>query len=89
LDAYKKYNLMTTGKAALGVLAGIAAGAVIGMLLAPDKGDRLRKKISRKSEDLAEAIDDKINEKFEELLKTMSGKVKKTKSPNDSASAEV
>ena len=70
---------MTTGKTLLGVLAGIAAGTVIGILLAPDKGDRLRKNISKKSEDLAEAINDKIDEKFEELLKTISGGVKKTK----------
>jgi len=70
---------MTTGKALLGVLAGIAAGTVIGILLAPDKGGRLRKNISKKSEDLAEAINDKIDGKFEELLKSISGEVKKTK----------
>ena len=77
---------MTTGKALLGVLAGIAAGAAIGLLLAPDKGDRLRKNISKKSEDLADAINDKIDEKFEELLKTISGKVKKTKDQEDTTS---
>jgi gas vesicle protein len=70
---------MTTGKALLGVLAGIATGAVIGILLAPDKADRSRKNISKKSEDLADAINEKIDEKFEALLKTLSGKVKSTK----------
>ena len=76
---------MTTGKALLGVLAGIAARAVIGILLAPDKGDKLKKNISKKSEDLADAINDKIDEKFEELLKTISGKVKKMKGEESSS----
>jgi gas vesicle protein len=67
---------MTTGKAILGVLAGLAAGAAIGMLLAPNKGERSRKNLRRKSEDLAEAINDKIDEKFKDLLQTISGKVK-------------
>jgi gas vesicle protein len=70
---------MTTGKALLGVLAGIAAGTVIGMMLTPKKGGRMRKIISRKSEDLADAINDKIDAKFEELLNKVSGKVKKAK----------
>lgn len=78
---------MTTGKALLGVLAGIAAGTVIGILLAPDKGDKLRKNISKKSEDLADAINEKIDEKFGELLKTMSGKVKNAKAGQSSSNA--
>ncbi len=80
---------MTTGKALLGLLAGIAAGTVIGILLAPDKGDKLRKNISRKSEYLAEAINDKIDEKFEELLNTISGKVKKSKGQKETASGNA
>jgi gas vesicle protein len=78
---------MTTGKALLGVLAGIAAGAVIGVLLAPGKEDKLRKNISKKSEDLANAINDKIDDKFEELLKTISGKVKKARAEESSVNA--
>jgi len=77
---------MTTGKALLGVLAGIAAGTVIGIILAPAKSGRLRKIISRKSEDLADAINDKIDEKFEELLKNVSGRVKKTKVKDEAGS---
>lgn len=76
---------MNTGKAILGILAGVAAGAVIGILIAPSKSDRLKKNISRKSEDLADAINEKIDEKFEELLKTISGKVKKNKGQEQAA----
>jgi len=68
---------MTTGKALLGVLAGLAAGTVIGMLLTPNKGDKTRKNIYKKGEDLADALNEKIDEKFEDLLKSISGKVKK------------
>ena len=71
---------MTTSKAVLGVLAGMAAGAVIGVLLAPNNEDRMRKNITKKSKDLADAINEKIDEKFETLLQSISGNVKQTKS---------
>jgi gas vesicle protein len=71
---------MTTRKALLGVLAGIAAGTVIGIMLAPPKSGRLRKIISRKSEVLADTINDKIDEKFEELLKNVFWQSKENES---------
>lgn len=36
---------MNTGKVVLGVIGGVAAGALIGVLFAPDKGSKTRKKI--------------------------------------------
>lgn len=69
---------MTNGKAVLAVLAGVAAGAAIGMLFAPDRGSDTRQKIAKKSEDLADALNDKIDAKFDELLSTITGKVKVT-----------
>jgi gas vesicle protein len=74
-------NYMTTGKALLGVLAGIAAGAVLGVLFAPAKGVDTRKNIVRKSEDLAHELNDKIDQKFNELTNSITGNFKKTKSP--------
>ena len=68
---------MNKGKALLGVLAGIAAGAALGILFAPDKGANTRKNIAQKGEDLADAINDKIEAKFDELTSTMLGKSRK------------
>ena len=78
---------MTKGKALLGVLAGIAAGAALGVLFAPDKGANTRKNIARKGEDLADAINDKIEEKFDELTDTILGK-SKTRKPQEPVETE-
>jgi len=62
---------MSSGKVLLGVLAGVAIGAVLGVLFAPDKGWNTRKRISKKGEDLA----DDLREKFDEFLDSISVKV--------------
>lgn len=41
---------MATNKALLGLLAGAAVGAAIGILFAPEKGSETRKKFLRKGE---------------------------------------
>jgi hypothetical protein len=43
-----KIKFMSTGKVVKGILAGAVAGALLGILLAPDSGDKTRKKISKK-----------------------------------------
>lgn len=73
---------MNTGKAFLGVLVGITAGAALGILFAPEKGSNTRKKILRKGEDLADTLDEKINERFDELVDVFNRKVKKNSSQN-------
>ena len=64
---------MKSGKVLLGVLAGVAIGAALGILFAPDKGWNTRKKISKKGEDLVEDLRDK----FDEFLDGISTKVDK------------
>jgi gas vesicle protein len=66
---------MGSGKVLLGVLAGVAVGATLGILFAPDKGSSTRKKISRKSDDYAEELEDKFNE-FIEGITRQFGEVK-------------
>lgn len=41
----------STGKVLLAIIGAAAAGAIIGMLLAPEKGSDLRKKLSDTAED--------------------------------------
>jgi gas vesicle protein len=66
---------MSTGKVLIGVLAGVAAGALIGVLFAPDKGTVTRKKISKTGVD---TIDD-LKDKFDELLNSLSEKFEAAK----------
>jgi gas vesicle protein len=49
---------MSNGKIVLGVLAGIAAGTLLGILIAPDKGSETRRKIRQKGDDLVEGVKD-------------------------------
>lgn len=51
---------MKSGKVLLGLLAGVAAGALLGILFAPDKGSKTRKQILDKGEDFAGSIKEKI-----------------------------
>lgn len=58
---------MKSTKIALGVLGGIATGAMLGILFAPAKGADTRKKIQKKSNDYA----DDLKDKFESLSGTL------------------
>lgn len=60
---------MDSGKVLLGVLAGVAVGATLGILFAPDKGSATRKKISQKGDDYAEELELKFNEFIESMTK--------------------
>jgi len=58
---------MDSGKVLLGLLAGVAVGALLGVLFAPDKGSVTRTKISKKGEDYADTLKEKFNEFIEDL----------------------
>ena len=74
---------MKKGNVVLGLLAGLAAGAVLGILFAPEKGARTRRKIMDKSEDIADELKDKfdgllenINEQYESVKSKAEGMLK-------------
>ncbi|HEY6503716.1 MAG TPA: YtxH domain-containing protein [Chitinophagaceae bacterium] len=60
---------MSSGKVLVGVLAGVAAGAVLGILFAPDKGSATRNKIAKKSKGYAGDLEDKFNELIDSITK--------------------
>lgn len=66
---------MKSNNLLLGIAGGLAAGVVLGVLFAPDKGSNTRKKIAKKSSDLKsnakESFDNFLNsveEKYETLV---------------------
>ena len=61
---------MKSKKVLIGMLAAAAAGAILGILLAPDKGAKTRRKILNKGEEYA----DVLREEYEELVNKLSKK---------------
>jgi len=92
----KKVKKMSSGKVLLGLLAGVAAGALLGIMFAPDKGSVTRKKISKKGEDFAEGVKekfdeflDKVSEKFEEVKEEAADITEKVKSEANEAAKKA
>ena len=53
---------MNRGKIILGVLAGLAAGAILGVLFAPANGSETRRKFANQGSDFAESLKRKFDE---------------------------
>jgi gas vesicle protein len=66
---------MNTGKIALGALAGLAVGAALGILFAPEKGSTTRRRITDKGDDYL----DELTTKFNSLCNAVSEKLELTK----------
>lgn len=52
---------MNSGKIVLGILGGVAAGAILGILFAPNEGKKTRNKIISKANESQDALKDKFN----------------------------
>lgn len=63
---------MKTNKVILGVIGGLATGAILGVLFAPHSGKKTRKKIADKSK----AIKDHAKEDFDKLIQKIDDKYK-------------
>ena len=61
---------MNSSKVLLGVLGGLAAGAIAGILFAPAKGSKTRRKIMKKGKNYS----DDLKNKFEELYENVTDK---------------
>lgn len=87
---------MSTGKVLLGVLAGFAAGAVLGILFAPHKGKETRRRIISKGEEYADNLKehynqfhDSVTEKYDKVKEDLHDLVDKGKRTINEAEKDV
>lgn|SRR5690606_7548147 len=69
---------METGKILLGTLAGVAIGAIVGVLMAPDKGSETRRKLAQKGSDMADGLKGKysgLRDKYNDLVDNVTDKL--------------
>ncbi|MES2829036.1 MAG: YtxH domain-containing protein [Bacteroidota bacterium] len=72
-------------KVLIGLLAGLAAGAALGLLFAPDKGTETRDKLSQSLKDLGDSIKDRAADEINNLsslkdkvVNSVKSKIKQT-----------
>lgn len=94
--AIAKKTTMKSGNVLLGIVAGAAAGALVGLLMAPEKGSKTRAQILSKGGDYADSFKGKfeeflaaISETYESTEHKMADLFAKRKSQYDGAAKEM
>lgn len=75
-------------KVLIGLLAGLAAGAALGLLFAPEKGSDTRDKLSQSLKDLGETIKDRAADEINNLASLRDKVVDSVKSKFNQAEEE-
>jgi gas vesicle protein len=69
-------------KVIVGFLCGVAAGALAGLLLAPNSGEETRKMISDKATDLKDDLSNQLSSKFGRLTEQVNNSLGLKKNNN-------
>ena len=81
--------MANSGKILAALLVGAAAGAVLGVLFAPDKGSETRKKMAGKASELTDEIKERYNKSKEavnEMKERMASKMEEVKNSTQARS---
>jgi gas vesicle protein len=76
-------------KVVAALLAGLAAGAALGILFAPEKGSETRGKLNDSLKDLGDAIKDRTNEQLNNISEVADKFVETVKSKISKAEADL
>ncbi|HZH54858.1 MAG TPA: YtxH domain-containing protein [Sphingobacteriaceae bacterium] len=76
-------------KVVAALLAGLAAGAALGILFAPDKGSDTREKVNESLKDLGDAIKERTSEQANHVSALADSLIATIKSKLDKASDQV
>jgi gas vesicle protein len=74
-DSQLKTTVMSTSKFVISILGAAAAGVVIGMLVAPEKGTEMRKRIKKTTDGWVDSLNQvfsKAKDEAEEMEETLS-----------------
>ncbi|MBK8515813.1 MAG: YtxH domain-containing protein [Saprospiraceae bacterium] len=77
--------MMKLGRILFGILTAVGAGAVLGVLFAPDKGSETRNKLSKKTNDFGSDL----NAKFNDVVDTVHKKMDYLKNETDKMAQEL
>lgn len=72
--------MSNNGNTVLGILAGTAIGATLGILFAPDKGSNTRQRISDEAQLAKQKLADKATDLKDQMVSAASEKKKRLKS---------
>ena len=79
---------MSNSKVLIGLLAGLAAGAALGMLFAPEKGSETRDRLSQSLKDLGDTIKERAADEIDALASLKDKVVSSVKSKISQAEDE-